>query len=59
MTTPDLCTRLGITLHPDPRRVIVKLFIPGEDAGIPLARSTTRANGEPVSAAPRTPNPTS
>ena len=29
MTTPDLCTRLDITLGPDPRRVIVKLFLPG------------------------------
>jgi len=31
MTTPDLCTRLDVTLGPDPRRVIVKLFVPGED----------------------------
>ena len=41
MTTPDLCTRLDITLHPDPRRVIVKLFVPGEDAA--RVRSRTSA----------------
>lgn len=29
---PDLAIRLGPTLTPDPRRVIVKLFVPGEDA---------------------------
>ncbi len=40
MTTPDLCTRLGVTLSPDPHRVIVKLFIPGEDA----ARVHSRAS---------------
>ncbi|MDT4990507.1 MAG: hypothetical protein QOH97_399 [Actinoplanes sp.] len=29
-----LATRLGLTLTPDPRRVVVKLFVPGEDAAI-------------------------
>ena len=32
MTGPDLTRRLDLTLRPDPRRVIVKLFVPGEDA---------------------------
>jgi predicted GH43/DUF377 family glycosyl hydrolase len=31
MTAPDLATRLDLTLAPDPQRVIVKLFVPGED----------------------------
>jgi predicted GH43/DUF377 family glycosyl hydrolase len=37
----DLAARLDLTLTPDPRRVIIKLFVPGEDAA--LARS--RAGG--------------
>ncbi|WP_326825921.1 glycoside hydrolase family 130 protein [Streptosporangium sp. NBC_01756] len=32
MTTGDLATRLDLTLAPDPGRVIIKLFVPGEDA---------------------------
>lgn len=35
MTGPDLATRLDLTLTPDPRRVILRLFVPGEDgAGV-------------------------
>ena len=34
MTTPDLCTRLDVTLGPDPRRVIVKhVRVPGYGVG--------------------------
>ena len=36
---PDLATRLGHTLTPDPRRVIVKLFVPGEDAVLVRTRA--------------------
>jgi predicted GH43/DUF377 family glycosyl hydrolase len=40
MTTPDLCTRLDVTLNPDPGRVIVKLFVPGEDAAMVRSRAS-------------------
>jgi transglutaminase-like putative cysteine protease/predicted GH43/DUF377 family glycosyl hydrolase len=30
--TPELATRLDAALSPDPRRVIARLFVPGEDA---------------------------
>jgi predicted GH43/DUF377 family glycosyl hydrolase len=40
VTTPDLCTRLDVTLHPDPHRVIVKLFVPGEDAALVRSRAS-------------------
>ena len=40
MTTTDLCTRLDATLNPDPRRVIVKLFVPGEDAAHVRSRAS-------------------
>ena len=39
MTGGDLATRLGTMLAPDPRRVIVKLFVPGEDAAITRSRA--------------------
>jgi predicted GH43/DUF377 family glycosyl hydrolase len=39
MTGPDLATRLGPTLVPDPRRVIIKLFVPGEDAALARTRA--------------------
>ncbi|MGP3920476.1 glycoside hydrolase family 130 protein [Nonomuraea sp. 10N515B] len=39
MTTRDLATRLGPTLTPDPRRVIIKLFVPGEDAALTRTRA--------------------
>jgi predicted GH43/DUF377 family glycosyl hydrolase len=39
MTTGDLATRLGPTLTPDPRRVIIKLFVPGEDAALTRTRA--------------------
>ncbi|MFC6080635.1 glycoside hydrolase family 130 protein [Sphaerisporangium aureirubrum] len=41
MTGGDLATRLGPTLSPDPRRVIVKLFVPGEDAALTRSRAAT------------------
>ncbi|MEN3308726.1 MAG: hypothetical protein V7603_4928 [Micromonosporaceae bacterium] len=41
MTMPNLETRLDLTLSPDQRRVIVKLFVPGEDAA--LVRSRARS----------------
>jgi predicted GH43/DUF377 family glycosyl hydrolase len=40
VSTPDLCTRLDVTLTPDPRRVIVKLFVPGEDAALVRSRAS-------------------
>ncbi|MEV4241834.1 glycoside hydrolase family 130 protein [Streptosporangium canum] len=40
MTAPDLATRLGLTLTPDPRRVIVKLFVPGEDSALVRTRAS-------------------
>jgi predicted GH43/DUF377 family glycosyl hydrolase len=39
MTPPDLATRQGLTMTPDPRRVIVKLFVPGEDAALAHTRA--------------------
>lgn len=39
MTGEDLATRLGPTIVPDPRRVIVKLFVPGEDAALTRTRA--------------------
>jgi len=50
MTELALATRLGLTLSPDPNRVIIKLFVPGEDD--PLLH--TRAQGliERISALP-------
>ncbi|MFI9559203.1 glycoside hydrolase family 130 protein [Nonomuraea endophytica] len=39
MTNGDLATRLGPTITPDPRRVIIKLFVPGEDAALTRTRS--------------------
>jgi hypothetical protein len=40
VSRPDLCTRLDVTLSPDPRRVIVKLFVPGEDAALVRSRAS-------------------
>jgi predicted GH43/DUF377 family glycosyl hydrolase len=40
MTAPDLCTRLDLTLNPDPARVIIKLFVPGEDAALIRSRAS-------------------
>jgi predicted GH43/DUF377 family glycosyl hydrolase len=40
MTATELCTRLDVTLGPDPRRVIVKLFVPGEDAALVHSRAS-------------------
>lgn len=39
MTSPDLATRLDLTMTPDPHRVIVKLFVPGEDAAFVRTRA--------------------
>ncbi|MFC4591399.1 glycoside hydrolase family 130 protein [Sphaerisporangium corydalis] len=39
MTTRDLADRLDVTLAPDPRRVIIKLFVPGEDAAVARTRA--------------------
>ena len=39
MTSPDLATRLDLTMSPDPHRVIVKLFVPGEDAALVRTRA--------------------
>ncbi len=39
MTSADLATRLDLTMSPDPRRVIVKLFVPGEDAALVRTRA--------------------
>jgi predicted GH43/DUF377 family glycosyl hydrolase len=38
--TPDLAARLDVVLNPDPRRVIVKLFVPGEDAALVRSRAS-------------------
>lgn len=37
--TVGLSTRHEFVLHPDPRRVIVKLFVPGEDAALVRTRA--------------------
>jgi predicted GH43/DUF377 family glycosyl hydrolase len=39
VTPPDLATRLDLTMTPDPHRVIVKLFVPGEDAALVRTRA--------------------
>ena len=39
MSERDLASRLHVTLAPDPRRVIVKLFVPGEDAVVARTRA--------------------
>jgi predicted GH43/DUF377 family glycosyl hydrolase len=39
MTGQDLATRLDVKLAPDPRRVIIKLFVPGEDAALARSRA--------------------
>ncbi|GGO66713.1 glycosylase [Nonomuraea cavernae] len=39
VTGRDLATRLGPTLAPDARRVIIKLFVPGEDAALTRTRA--------------------
>jgi predicted GH43/DUF377 family glycosyl hydrolase len=37
---PDLAVRLDASLNPDPGRVIVKLFVPGEDAALVRTRAS-------------------
>ena len=39
MLTTELAARQGLTLLPDPRRVIVKLFVPGEDSAVVRTRA--------------------
>lgn len=39
MTAPPLATRRGVTLSPDPGRVLAKLFVPGEDAAVVQTRA--------------------
>jgi predicted GH43/DUF377 family glycosyl hydrolase len=39
--TSRLANRLGLTMTPDPRRVIIKLFVPGEDAARVKSRAAT------------------
>jgi predicted GH43/DUF377 family glycosyl hydrolase len=41
MTSPELGTRLDLVLSPDDRRVIIKLFVPGEDAALVRSRART------------------
>jgi predicted GH43/DUF377 family glycosyl hydrolase len=40
VATAGLASRLDLTLAPDPRRVIVKLFVPGEDAALVRTRAS-------------------
>ena len=40
MTSPELATRLDLTIAPDPCRVIIKLFVPGEDAALVHTRAS-------------------
>ncbi|HCU51778.1 MAG TPA: glycosylase [Micromonosporaceae bacterium] len=44
ITGTSLATRLEIVLRPDPRRVIVKLFVPGEDAALIRSRAAGLAD---------------
>ncbi len=39
MTSPELATRLDLTMTPDPCRVIIKLFVPGQDAALVHTRA--------------------
>ncbi len=39
MTSPEWLARLSLTVLPDPRRVIVKLFVPGEDVALVRTRA--------------------
>lgn len=39
LTPPDLANRLDVVMPPDPRRVIIKLFVPGEDAAVAHTRT--------------------
>ncbi|WP_189078225.1 glycoside hydrolase family 130 protein [Mangrovihabitans endophyticus] len=41
MNEQELATRFDITLAPDPRRVVIKLFVPGEDAQLPYNRASS------------------
>lgn len=38
-TSPDPATRLDLSLTPDPRRVVLSLFVPGEDDATPHSRA--------------------
>jgi predicted GH43/DUF377 family glycosyl hydrolase len=41
MNESDLMTRLDLTMAPDPRRVVIKLFVPGEDAQLVQNRASS------------------
>ena len=40
MNSTELMTRLDLTLAPDDRRVVIKLFVPGEDAQLVQNRAS-------------------
>src|ERR671916_239041 len=40
MNSADLATRLSLTMEPDDRRVVIKLFVPGEDAQLVQNRAS-------------------
>ncbi|MFG1603815.1 glycoside hydrolase family 130 protein [Actinoplanes sp. NPDC049265] len=40
MTSPQYATRLDLTMAPDDRRVVIKLFVPGEDAQLVQNRAS-------------------
>jgi predicted GH43/DUF377 family glycosyl hydrolase len=40
MTSPQFATRLDLTMAPDDRRVVIKLFVPGEDAQLVQNRAS-------------------
>jgi len=40
MTSTDLATRLDLAMAPDGRRVVIKLFVPGEDAQVVQNRAS-------------------
>jgi predicted GH43/DUF377 family glycosyl hydrolase len=41
MNSQELATRLDLTMAPDDRRVIIKLFVPGEDAQLAQSRASS------------------
>ncbi|MDQ1656057.1 MAG: hypothetical protein QOD41_1140 [Cryptosporangiaceae bacterium] len=43
MTAPGLATRVSHAIDPDPRRVVVKLFVPGEDDALVRSRASALA----------------
>jgi predicted GH43/DUF377 family glycosyl hydrolase len=41
ITDPELATRIDLTMAPDDKRVIIKLFVPGEDAQLAQSRASS------------------